>query len=297
MCGRVSTVALWFVLLTLQPLCLPSVPGVSPDEEAARLFAFAGELMEEADYYRAITEYKRFLSYFPADDRAPLCRLNIAVAYQRGGKNDLAVEAFQDVVQRYPGTDVAERAFYEIGVTRFHAGLHENAAETFAAFLDSYNGSLRTDGARFYRGWSLVHLWQREEAADVFDAVTAGSLHRPFAQALAAELRTDVQIPRKSPVLAGALSAIIPGTGQIYTQRFTEGLTSFILNGTFIWAMVELFAHGHEVAGVLLGFFETGWYSGGIYGAVNDAHKFNRRARTTYIRSLENRYPLPAGGF
>ncbi len=297
MCGRVTSVALCFVLLTLHPVLLQSAPALPSEGEAARLFAFAGALMEEADYYRAITEYKRFLSYFPVDDRVPLCRLNIAVAYRKGGKSDLAVGAFRDVVQRYPGADVAERAAYEIGMTQFQSGLYQSAADTFAAFLAAYGGSVRRDGARLHQGWSLVHLWQLEQAADAFEAVSAGSLHRPFAQALAGELRANVKIPRKSPFLAGALSAVIPGTGQIYTQRFTEGVTSFILNGTFIWAIVELFGHGNEVAGVLLGFFESGWYSGGIYGAVNDAHKFNRRAQRAYILSLENRYPLPTGGF
>lgn len=295
--SSVSSLVLCLVLLAHHPVLLQSAGALSPEEEASRLFAFAGELMEAADYYRAITEYKRFLSYFPTDDRVPLCRLNIAAAYQKGGKVDLAVEAFQEVVQRYPGADVARRAFYEIGVTQFEATRYQEAADTFAAFLTAHGGSARADGARMYRAWSLVHLWQLDQAADTFEDVSAGSLHRPFARVLAEELRSNVKIPRKSPFVAGALSAVIPGTGQIYTQRFTEGVTSFILNGTFIWAIVELFGHGHEVAGVLLGFFESGWYSGGIYGAVNDAHKFNRRARGTYIRSLRNRYPLPAGGF
>ncbi len=297
MCRRVSRLALCCLLLVLYSTWLQSARALSTEEEASRLFAFAGELMEEADYYRAITEYKRFISYFPEDDRVPLCRLNIAVAYRQGGKSDGAVEAFQEIVQRYPGTDVAERAFYDIGVTWFEVARYEEAADTFGAFVAAYGGSVWTDRARMLRGWSLLHLWQLAAAAAAFDPVSDESLHRPFARALAGELRADIKIPRKSPFLAGALSAVIPGTGQIYTQRFTEGVTSFILNGTFIWAIVELFAHGHEVAGVLLGFFEWGWYSGGIYGAVNDAHKFNRRARAAYIRGLEHRYPLPAGGF
>jgi tetratricopeptide (TPR) repeat protein len=288
------TFTLLFLLVSLCPSS-PEIADASDLKEADRLFTFAGSLMEEEDYYRAITEYKRFLSYFPDDERVPLCRFNIALAYQHGGKTDLAVEHLQQIRDEYAETEIAERASYEIGTSYFQKGRHEDAAEAFSEFLKNYPESNRLDQGRVLLGWSLLHRWELKEAVRTFFEVSEKSSQYPFAQAIAEEIEGGIALQKKSPVLAGTLSAIIPGTGQIYTGRNNEGVTSFILNGTFIWAIAELFSHSNEAAGLLLGFFEVGWYSGGIFGAVNDAHKFNRKARADYIEELQNRYPLPPG--
>lgn len=271
-----------------------ALPAASPDHEADRVFVFAGQLMEEEDYYRAITEYKRFLSYFPEDERVPLSRLNIALAYKRGGKTDLAVEHFRQIREDYAGDGLAERASYEIGASYFQNGRYQDASAAFSEFIRSHPDSPRLDAGRLLLGWSLVHLWELEGAAQAFSSVSGESPQYLFASGLTLELEAGVAVPGKSPVLAGILSAVLPGSGQVYTGRLNEGLTSFILNGSFIWAVVELFGHGNEVAGVILGFFETGWYTGGVFGAVNDAHKYNRKSRRDFILELETRFPPPS---
>jgi tetratricopeptide (TPR) repeat protein len=283
-----------FLALTLLGFCLVPAPQAHSEgiEEQERLFVFAGQLMEDEDYYRAITEYKRFISYFPEDRRIPLCHLNIAHAYLNGGKIDTALEQLRQIGQDFKGTAAAERADYEMGRTYFISGRYEEAGKTLSQFITTYPLSGHLDSARVLLGWSLVQLWELEQAAAVFSEVGETNLQYPFAQALAQELRGGVSVPRKSPLLAGVMSGILPGAGQAYTGRYSEGFTSFLLNGAFIWAIVELFSHGNEVAGLVLGFFEVGWYSGGVFGAVNDAHKYNRKARKEFIQTLLDRYPL-----
>ncbi len=283
----------FFLLLPFTPLSA-SAHAADP-EEADRLFTFADQLATEEDYYRAITEYKRFLSYFPDDIRVPLCRLRIALSYQKGGKSDQAVLELETLGKDFPGSATAEEASYQIGRTYFGARRFDDARKADEEFLRRFPASRHHDAAQARLGWSLVNLGSYEPAAQAFASVSRKSVYGPFADDLARELSAGVTIPRKSPVVAGFLSALLPGAGQFYTQRPTEGATSFLLNGTFIWATVELFNRGSEVAGVLLGFFETGWYSGGIFGAVNDAHKFNRKAQKDFVEGLQNRYPLPSG--
>jgi TolA-binding protein len=283
------------LLCNLISLCiLISAQSASNDfTEADRLFQFAGQLMEEEDYYRAITEYKRFISYFPKDQRVPLSRFNIAVAYKKGGKADLALEHFQQIPTDFEGTIIAEKAAYEIGTTLFASGRYTDAEKVFSEFINHYPRSNDLDSGKVYLAWSLIHLWELDRAADIFSSISEESSYYPIARALAEEIQGDPKLPRKSPVLAGIMSGVLPGAGQVYTGRYNEGLTSFVLNGTFIWAIVELFNRGNEVAGILLGFFEVGWYTGGVFGAVNNAHKYNRKARSDYLLDLQNRFPLP----
>jgi hypothetical protein len=52
-------------------------------------------------------------------------------------------------------------------------------------------------------------------------------------------------------------------------------------------------AHSNKpaVAGIL-SFFEVGWYTGNVYGAVNGAHKYNRHTTETFLRNLDNNFHL-----
>lgn len=95
------------------------------------------------------------------------------------------------------------------------------------------------------------------------------------------------EIPQKSPATAGALAAIVPGSGHLYCERYRDAAIAFVLNGAFIWGMVEAFEQNNYVVGGILTFFELGWYSGNIYSAVASAHKYNQRKKQEYLDYLE----------
>ena len=96
-------------------------------------------------------------------------------------------------------------------------------------------------------------------------------------------------LPRKSPALAGTLAAVLPGAGHLYAERPRDALVSFLLNGSFIWAAVELFRNNNNVAGGIVAFFELGWYGGNIYSAVSSAHKYNKRIEDEYLQGLKDK--------
>jgi hypothetical protein len=65
-------------------------------------------------------------------------------------------------------------------------------------------------------------------------------------------------------------------------------MVAFLLNGLTIWAAVEAFDQDLDVLGGVLVALELGWYSGNIYSAVNSAHKYNRKVRADFRRSLSD---------
>jgi hypothetical protein len=95
------------------------------------------------------------------------------------------------------------------------------------------------------------------------------------------------EVPQKSPGMAGVLAAVLPGAGHLYCERYRDAAIAFLLNGAFIWGIVESFEHDNYVVGGILTFFELGWYSGNIYSAVASAHKYNRKMKQEYIDHLE----------
>ena len=50
-----------------------------------------------------------------------------------------------------------------------------------------------------------------------------------------------------------------------------------ILNGLFIWGMVETAADDEWAVFSVLTFAEFTWYSGSIYGGIDSAHRHNQR--------------------
>jgi hypothetical protein len=79
----------------------------------------------------------------------------------------------------------------------------------------------------------------------------------------------------KRPWLGGLLGAV-PGLGHAYSGEWANGLRSLLLNGIFIFGMVETARDDDWGAFAAISFFEVTWYTGSIYGGVDAAHRYNR---------------------
>jgi tetratricopeptide (TPR) repeat protein len=79
----------------------------------------------------------------------------------------------------------------------------------------------------------------------------------------------------KKPWLGGALG-IIPGLGYAYSGEYANGLRSLILNGIFIFGMVETADNDQWGLFGIVTFFELTWYSGSIYGGIDSTHRYNQ---------------------
>jgi hypothetical protein len=83
--------------------------------------------------------------------------------------------------------------------------------------------------------------------------------------------------PYKSDVLAGILSAIIPGTGKLYTENYGDGITAFLLTGVFGYLAYTNFEHDHQTRAWIFTILGAGFYAGNVYGSVASAQIFNAK--------------------
>lgn len=83
--------------------------------------------------------------------------------------------------------------------------------------------------------------------------------------------------PHKSPLLAGIFSALIPGSGKIYTGETGDGITAFILTSLFGYLAYTNFEHEHKLRAWIFTAAGTGFYLGNIYGSVLSAGIKNRQ--------------------
>jgi len=269
------------ILLLLLLLIFTPSAYAEPD-----LLSFADSLATEGDHYRAITEYKRFMHYCPDDSRAAYAQLAIAQSLLEGQRWEQADLAMEKVWSLYPNSLEAVEA------RKLHAAAAYERGDYEAAQL-RYQGLKNitpNETSEYKIGLSQLQQNKLEEARASFAKLPA-----PLNQQLTLSLDEYQQLERKSPQLAGTLSAILPGAGQFYTERPRQAGVAFALNAAFIYGAVEAWNNENYAVAGILSLFEIGWYGGNIYNAMNNAHKFNRRQEQHFLERLQQRFGLSLG--
>ncbi len=249
---------------------------------------------EDGDFYRAITEYKRFLFFFPESLRAEEALWKIASSYFQGKKWDEALSAADDLLKKHPSSPWAPEAILLKGRCWMEKKEFSQARHSFLLAREMAAGTGTAQEAQWQTGVSYLREERWKEAAAEFRKVDPSSKLYPRADYWARGLEGMDEVPQKSPTTAGIL-AVLPGAGHLYCDRYRDAGIAFVLNAAFIWGMVESFKHENYVVGGILTFFELGWYSGNIYSAVSSAHKYNRNKKKELLDNLEKEDRLSLG--
>lgn len=255
----------------------PPPPG-PPPEGALETLQFADHLFLDGDWYRAITEYRRFLFLVKGRHaEAPRAALAIGEALLRGEQWDAAGRQLDGVAQR---TTVAEQRWTALfGAAKAYLAdkRPELAKPRFRVIVEDPDApaALR-DEAKWMLAWGHFDAGELEPAHEIFSEIAQAGGPRAEAASGAAQALLDRDgLEEKNPLLAGALS-LIPGFGHFYLGRFGVGLTSLAWNGLFIFATVSAWVTGQWGLALVLTLFEIGWYAGGVFGAVAGAVRHNR---------------------
>jgi len=272
------------LLLVLLTLFSPAIVFAEPPD----LFSFAASLAAENDHYRAITEYKRFLHYHPQDARAPQAQLAIAESLFAGQRWQQGDAAAEKVWLGYPDSPEALQARKRYASAASERGDNQLARERYQQLKELVESD--HDQANYQIGLSYLKQQQLPEAEQSF-----AELPGPESENLRLMLDEYRQLPRKSPQLAGTLSALLPGAGQLYTERPKQAAVAFTLNAAFIYAAIEAWNNENYAVASILTMFEIGWYGGNIYNAANNAHKINQQRETEFIEQLQQRSGISLG--
>jgi tetratricopeptide (TPR) repeat protein len=268
-------------------------PAASSEEMSAeKMLSFADYLFEREDYYRAITEYERVIFFYPDHPLAKTARFQIANSYFKGNKLEQAIERFRALANKYSNEEIGRKSLLMLGEANYRKHDYVMAEDAFTRFIKNYPDDNRADAARIKIGWSYLRQGNWRQASEEFQKLPSDSSLYIQSKSLAEEAMSYPDIPKKSPALAGGLSAVLPGSGQLYIDRPGDALASFLLNGAFIFATVEAFHNDNNVTGGILLFFEAGWYLGNIYNAVNGAYKYNRSSEQQFMDMLQNKYAI-----
>ena len=95
------------------------------------------------------------------------------------------------------------------------------------------------------------------------------------------------RLPRKSPLLAGTLSALAPGTGRIYAGRKGDGILSLVTLAATTWQAYNGFHRNgvQSVKGWIYGSFGAFLYAGNVYGSAVAVRIFNQQSEQKLLDS------------
>jgi tetratricopeptide (TPR) repeat protein len=276
-------------LLLLMLLMLLLMPAVAAAGDEAVLLTgdvqmrLGDAFLAEGEYFRAVTEYKRYLILFPYGRQADAALFKAGMASYRGMEYEAAAETFAAVRARFPASPyAAESAYYE-GVCYARLNRFDKSApafETAATFNPPSDSAPRARLGRALVEFDRGDLTGTRQSLDRFLTDFPGDPRTENVRAALSLLPQEDGLPRKSPVVAGILSTLVPGSGHMYAGHYGDGATAFFLNGLFIaGTVVAIQQENYAVAGVV-GVIGLPFYIGNIYGAANAATKWNLGVRT-----------------
>ena len=240
--------------------------------------------LAEGDYYRAITEYKKLTIFFPDSNRLPEALYKIGMAYYRGNDYESAANSFAKVRKTYTASYFSNAAFYE-GLSLRKLGRHDAAALAFerSRLFDEKHPA----AANARLGLSLTALEQDDFLA-CRDELEGFLVNYPEDKRVPAVRESLIlldeyeAVPLKSPTLAGTLSAILPGSGQVYAERYKDGAMAFLVNALFIaGTMVALDDENYALAAIAGG-VGLPFYIGNILRSSQFRYKMELVPRKKY---------------
>ena len=252
------------ILFTL--LCIVSVifPQQIDFQSPQNIKQFADFLFCDKDYLRAIDEYKKYLKEIDDDTT----QFKIALGYSLINYQSNPLQKFNLIVN--------SSAFYEQSrIEKLKSFFLQNADSLFylsANELINSNSPYSNNAHRLNNTSLLLTenvLPEKEKFLIPFVNDEKSILNNFY--------DSKKNPPYKNEVLAGILSAIIPGTGKIYTENYGDGITAFLLTGLFSYLAYTNFEHNHPTRAWIFTVLGTGFYAGNVYGSVASAQIFNAK--------------------
>ena len=256
---------------------------------------FADYLYAQGDYLRAAGEYQRYLFSQPTtleDDQHNVLR-RIAESYLLGGQPDHAVQFLETLLQTQPNSNLAR---YELCATYFLIGQYDDSVRFLKESQDLFQEGEYRWKSQILIGMNNLMQKRWEDAIQHFDQFDLSGLpkavgHRASTyKGYAEKGRT---LPSKSPLLAGFLSTVLPGSGRVYIGRPNDALLTVFLLGILGWAAYDGFSENGVSSrkgwtfGTLGGIF----YLGNVYGSVVAAQTHNRRAEAAFLATIPLEIP------
>ncbi|MBQ3711457.1 MAG: hypothetical protein II891_03565 [Bacteroidales bacterium] len=256
-------------LLLLAPA--PDAPAASPAWPKVRgPFSWADRVMNSTTIARSGGIYalraKTLALYTPAFD-----------ARLRFGPFSSVTPGFEGGVPTFSADFDGDSSVGQLSATPslgfFSYALGSKLYEDAAALLFTPGVFAPSDTLQYLRGVTAYDIHDFSLAADCFAAIPEGSPYAVKAKSFLDVWNSTPEIPNykpKSPLLAGVMSAVIPGSGKIYAGDLRSGVSTLLIVGALGGMAAESWIKlgGRDWRTIALSSVFGLFYIGNIYGSA-----------------------------
>ena len=244
---------------------------------------YADSLFDEAEYFDAVTEYKRLQFFDYSKEYDFETNYKIGVSYKRGAKFTNSIKYLR-MAQRTAETD--EETFKsKIEIVKVNllrktftvSDLLLNEIEKDTSFAD------KAEEINYWRGWMFMLSDDWKSASATFALID--SLH-PL------KILSDNVVDQKySVTFAKVISYILPGSGQFYSGNYLSGLMSLGWNIFAGYLTINSFLEDRVFDGIVIGnLLWLRFYNGNVQNAEKFALEKNINIANEALRYLKNNY-------
>jgi len=270
---HIFVLALFFVVVICKDATLKGQP--SEQINVAKIRAFGEHLFAQGDYLRAAMELERYLYYTQNPSDSVLFK--VGLCHQLRERYDFAVKSF-----RMLAADSASQLYHPARLALRYNLMQLNAWSQLRAL------GFHDDQEFYFYYLATVHLDDSNIAAPFFEKVDNDSLRQRY---LSLE-RERARLKEKSPLVAGALSVILPGAGKWYLQRQGDALFALGMTSLAAFVSYKAFLRDLNITGVITSGITLSFYLGSIYGSYIGTTLFNQEQKQEWWQKVDQLNPL-----
>lgn len=298
-CGRLKKSSFLFglvcalFLISAIPDSAMCIDEKTVEHEVSQVLSFADFLFDEGDYYRAITEYKRYIYLSGVNKQLK----NVDYAYFRIGLSYLAGEKYYDsemsfkrIISDYSESSLIDDSVFYLGIIALQQDIGYLAEPRLKRLISDYPQSEYCDDAALAISIAKIKNGELDEAKKTINEAQkqCKSVNlQIYRDHINSAIDVFVNKQKKSKTIATWLSAILPGSGHFYCGRRWDGITSLSINSYFIYNTVKAYNHGKTGRGNTHLWFGLPFYVGNINGARTAAKRYNKKQKEDLLRELE----------
>ena len=225
---------------------------------------FADYLFCDKDYLRAIEEYEKYLTAIKDDS----VQFKIALGYS-------LINDQTNSLGKMNLINMSSQFYEQSRIERLKSLFLQNIDSVFYSSTDELinSNSPYSKNAFQFKNTSLLLVNKELPVKEKF-LIPFEDQDKPRIEEF---YNLKKEPPYKSEALAGILSAIVPGSGKIYTENYGDGITAFLFTGLFTYLAYTNFDNEHSTRAWIFTALGAGFYAGNVYGSIASVQIFNAK--------------------
>jgi len=233
----------------------------------------------QREYYNSITEAMRYQFLYPQGGLFSRSMLIMGKSYYKGGNKEKALFTLSDCYHRFSNDAEGETALFYSGIMRLESGSYNYAAKNFREYNYVFNKGIFQEDSLINLSLIYVLAEDYDEAdkklVEYKKLFPQGKMQKK-AEELSVLIASTRFREKKSLIIAGVSSALIPGSGYFYTEKYMLGIFSFFTNAALIYGIYDGYKKKSQFQMIIFSMMEFSFYNYSVVGSIKSADEYNK---------------------